>query len=93
MFFSCFIAARVYIYLFSVYSTLDVKLWPNHQGLFNGTLNVENGNPHGFGSIRYLKGDRFNRFNYTGQWRNSNIAEGGIIVWNNGARSVQDAHI
>ena len=59
----------------------------NHQGLFNGTLNGEN-NPHGFGSIRYLKGDRFNRFNYTGQWKNGNIAEGGIIVWNNGARSV-----
>ena len=35
---------------------------------------------------RYLKGDRFGRYNYTGQWKNGNIAGGGIIHWNNGAR-------
>ena len=60
---------------------------PLHQGLYNGTVNGEN-QPHGFGSIRYLKGDRFHRFNYTGQWHEGGIANGGIIQWNNGARSV-----
>ena len=59
----------------------------NHQGLYNGTLDGEN-NPHGFGSIRYLKGDRFDRFNYTGQWHQGDIGGGGIMYWNNGARSV-----
>ena len=59
----------------------------NHQGLYNGTLDGEN-NPHGFGSIRYLKGDRFDRFNYTGQWQQGDIGAGGIMYWNNGARSV-----
>ena len=59
----------------------------NHQGFYNGTLDGEN-NPHGFGSIRYLKGDRFDRFNYTGQWQQGDIGAGGIMYWNNGARSV-----
>ena len=65
----------------------------NHQGLFNGTLNSETNIPHGFGTIRYFKGDRFNRFNYTGQWDNGVIVGGGIIYWNTGARSVQDLYL
>lgn len=65
----------------------------NHQGLFNGTLNSETDIPHGFGTIRYFKGDRFNRFNYTGQWDNGVIVGGGIIYWNTGARSVQDLYL